>query len=102
MTDYESPSDRRLDRRIPVGALARILLDGGDIIEAECVELSIGGMTLRADFVPGESEVIQVEVPAPAGGLERPPLVVHLQVRRCHEVATRLYEIGGAIVKIVD
>ncbi|MBW7860022.1 MAG: PilZ domain-containing protein [Rhodocyclaceae bacterium] len=102
MTDYESPADRRLDRRIPLGSRARILLDGGDVIDAECVELSVSGMTLRADFVPGQSEIIEVEVVPPATGLERPPLVVRLEVRRCHMVAQRVYEIGGAIVKILD
>lgn len=95
------PSDRRLDRRIPLGSRARILLEHGEVIEAQCIELSVGGMTLQARYVPGEAEVIKVEVAAPTGGLERPPLIARLQVRRCHCVAADLYEIGGAIVEII-
>jgi hypothetical protein len=101
MNDRTLPSDRRLDRRIPIGSQARIVLDHGEVIEAECIELSVSGMTLRARYVPGESEVIEVEVPAPAGGLDRPPLVARLQVCRCHCVGGDVYEIGGAIVRIV-
>ncbi len=101
MTDRSAPSDRRLDRRIPLGSPARIVFDGGDSIEAECIELSVGGMTLRADYVPGEAEIIQVEVHAPAGGMERPPLVARVEVRRCHQYEPGIYEIGGAIVEIV-
>jgi hypothetical protein len=101
MNDRALPSERRLDRRIPFGSRATIRLEHGECVEAECVELSVGGMTLRAGYVPGESEVVTVEIPAPAGGLERPPLVVRVQVKRCHQVRQGWYEIGAEIVHIV-
>lgn len=101
MNDRALPSERRLDRRIPLGSEARIHLSHGEVVEAECVELSVGGMTLRAGYVPGESELVTVEVPAPAGGLARPPLVARVRVRRCHQVAQGRYEIGVEIVEIV-
>jgi hypothetical protein len=101
MTDRSTPSDRRLDRRIPLGSPARIILDGGDVIAAQCVQLSVSGMTLHADYVPGEAEVIEVEVHSPPGAMERPPLVARVEVRRCHQIDAGLYEIGGSIIEIV-
>lgn len=101
MNDRALPSERRLDRRIPFGSQARIRLPHGEVVDAECVELSVGGMTLRAGYVPGESEQVVVEVPAPAGGLSRPPLVVRVRVCRCHMVSRGWYEIGAEIIEIV-
>lgn len=102
MNDRSEPSDRRLDRRIPLGSEAAILLAHGDRIEAECMELSVSGMTLRAPYVPGESEVITVEVaPPPASGIERPPLLVRLAVLRCHPLDDGRYEIGGTTIEII-
>lgn len=51
------PHERRSDRRLPMGSAARILFDDADPVDAECVELSVGGMTLRSSYVPGESEL---------------------------------------------
>jgi hypothetical protein len=95
------PHERRSDRRLPMGSAARILFDDADPVDAECVELSVGGMTLRSSYVPGESELLTVEVSSPAGGLERPPLVARLRVKRCHMVAPGDYEIGGEIDRII-
>ncbi|MBR0568110.1 PilZ domain-containing protein [Azoarcus sp. L1K30] len=101
MNDHASPPDRRLDRRIPLGCSAAILLAGGQSIVAECVELGVGGMTLRAAYVPGEYEVIEVAVMSPSERVERPPLVTRLKVMRCHALGDGRYEIGGAIVRVV-
>lgn len=102
MNDRSQPSDRRLDRRIPLGSDAAILLEHGDRIEAECIELSVSGMTLRAPYVPGESEVITVEVAPPASRIERPPLTLRLAVLRCHPLEDGRYEIGGTTVEIIE
>jgi hypothetical protein len=102
MNDRASTPDRRLDRRIPLGCSATIRLRNGDSVPAECVELSIGGMTLRADYVPGESEVLEVVISGPGDSLARPPLVTRLEVRRCHALGQGRYEIGGAIVRVVE
>lgn len=101
MNDRASPPERRLDRRIPLGCSASILLANGEAVPAECVDLSIGGMTLRAAYVPGESEVIEVAVISPSDRVDRPPLVTRLKVTRCHALGDGRYEIGGTIVRVV-
>ncbi|WP_246034687.1 hypothetical protein [Azoarcus indigens] len=58
-------------------------------------------MTIRAAYVPGELEVIEVAVASPGAQLDRPPLVTRLQVKRCHAVGDGIYEIGGAIVRVL-
>lgn len=58
-------------------------------------------MTLRAAYVPGEYEVIEVAVMSPSERVERPPLVTRLKVMRCHALGDGRYEIGGAIVRVV-
>ena len=100
MNDRASPPDRRLDRRIPLGCPATIRLRDGEI-PAECVELGVGGMTLRAAYVPGEGEILEVSVHPPGGSLDRPPLVTRLEVKRCHAIAPGIYEIGGTTVRVV-
>jgi hypothetical protein len=101
MNARSTPPDRRLDRRIPLGCSASIFLPNGDVVAAECVEISVGGMTIRAAYVPGELEVIEVAVASPGAQLDRPPLVTRLQVKRCHAVGDGIYEIGGAIVRVL-
>lgn len=71
-------------------------------MRGECLDLSVGGMTLRAAYVPAEAEVLEVVVASPEGPLSRPPLVARVEVRRCHAVGDGVYEIGGAIVAVVD
>ena len=101
MKERTGHDDRRLDRRIPIGCPALIQLGEGRRIPAKCMELGVGGMTLHAAYVPGEGEVLEVAVAAPEGGVERPPLVVRLQVKRCNAQGGGQYEIGGAIVRVV-
>lgn len=93
--------NRRLDRRIPLGSNAVIRLDGGSEIEANCVELGVGGMTLHSTYVPGEGEEFEVAVDSPEGRLTRPPLVVRVLVRRCNAIEEGLYEIGVSTLKVV-
>lgn len=101
MNDHASPPERRLDRRIPLGCSASILLRDGTAIAAECIELSVSGMTLHAAYVPGESEVIEVAIASPSERVERPPLVTRLKVVRCHALGDGRYEIGGSIVRVI-
>lgn len=93
--------NRRLDRRIPLGSNAVIRLDGGSEIQANCVELGIGGMTLHAAYVPGEGEEFEVAVDSPEGRLTRPPLIARVRVRRCNALDAGLYEIGVSTLKVV-
>ena len=93
--------DRRLDRRIPIGCPALIHLAAGSHVTAKCMEIGVGGMSLHAAYVPAADEVLDVEVAGPEGGVRQPPLRVRLQVRRCNALGAGLYEIGGAIVRVV-
>lgn len=99
--DHVSPRDRRLDRRIPLGCSAHIRPDKGKEVSAECIELSVSGMTLRASYVPSEGEVVEVVITSPNDKVERPPLVTHLRVTRCHALDSGQYEIGGSTVRVV-
>ncbi|MCL2160681.1 MAG: PilZ domain-containing protein [Betaproteobacteria bacterium] len=100
--DHASPRDRRLDRRIPLGCSAHIRLGEGEEITAECIELSVSGMTLRANYVPAEGEVVEVVIASPSGDkMARPPLVTHLRITRCHALDGGQYEMGGSTVRIV-
>lgn len=84
-----------------MGSAARLIIEGGAAIEAECVDISVGGMTLRGNYVPGEGEVLIVEVPTPTTGLPRPPLVARVEIKRCHQISEELYEMGGAIIEVI-
>ena len=101
MNDRASNIERRLDRRIPLGCKATIRLNNGESIPAECIEISVGGMTLHSRYVPGQSEVIEVIVASPGGQVARPPLVTRLEVKRCHALGQGLYEIGGTTVRVI-
>lgn len=101
MTDSPPPAERRAHRRLTMGSAARLVFEGKEAIDAECVDISVGGMTLRANYVPGQLEVLVVEVPPPTNGLPRPPLRARVQVRRCHRIGPELYEIGGAIIQVI-
>lgn len=95
--------DRRLDRRIPLGCQACIVAPGGQRLEATCIELSVGGMTLHTRYVPAASEVIEVMVASPGSGsaVLRPPLHAKLRVLRCHPLGDGRYELGGEIVTVL-
>jgi hypothetical protein len=101
MNDRISMTERRLDRRIPLGCAATIRLRGGDTIPAKCVEISVGGMTLHAAYVPGETEIIEVVIKPPGDAASHPPLVTRLEVKRCHSVGNGVYEIGGTTLRVV-
>jgi hypothetical protein len=97
--DHAAPRDRRLDRRIPIGCPAYIRPNEGEEITAQCTELSVSGMTLRASYVPAEGEIVEVVIASPNDRVESPPLVKQLRVIRCHALDdSGQYEIGGSIV----
>lgn len=93
--------NRRLDRRIPLGTPARILLVDGSHVEALCVELSVGGLTLQSRYVPGEAKQLEVVVESPGGRVTAPPLHVRLSVKRCIALEDQQFEIGGEIVEVL-
>lgn len=101
MTARPVHQDRRLDRRIPLECPAFIHLRNGERIAAICTELGVGGMTLQTSYVPGEAEVLEVEVLTPGRDAARPPLVTKLAVRRCNALGGGRYELGGQIVRVV-
>ena len=104
MKDLPPHQNRRLDRRIPLGCAAFMAFRDGIRVDATCVELGVGGMTLNAAYVPGRNEVLTVAVLGPQGEatLDRPPLIARLEVRRCNALGNGQYEIGGHIVQVVD
>lgn len=99
--NHAAPRDRRLDRRIPLGCSAHIRPNEGEEVSAECVELSVSGMTLRASYVPIEGEVVEVVIASPNNKVERPPLVTHLRVTRCHPLESGECEFGGSTIRVV-
>ena len=99
--DHVSPRDRRLARRIPVTCSARIRVRDGAEVDAECIDLSVSGMTLHTSYAPADSEVIEVIIETPDTNTERPPLVTHLRITRCNALPGGNFEIGGSIVRVV-
>lgn len=95
-------SNRRLDRRIPLGLPARIRLEDDSEIAASCLELSVRGLTLQSDFVPAQGEVLEVFVDSPGGRSAAAPLHVRLEVKRSLNLGEGLYEFGGEIVEVLD
>ncbi|MCZ4304351.1 PilZ domain-containing protein [Zoogloeaceae bacterium G21618-S1] len=94
--------DRRTTRRIPLGCNALIKPAGqAPAVPAHCIELSPGGMTLESDYVPSLSEMLDVLVRQPEGGLERPPLHVRVEVKRCHKAESGKYVLGAQIVQVL-
>ncbi|MCX7946189.1 MAG: PilZ domain-containing protein [Hydrogenophilus sp.] len=95
--------ERRRYRRIPVaggGLQAHLVTARGEHYEGVCTELSVGGLTLRANYVPAlrEQMMVQVNQPGGVGGGSIHPLRVRLEVRRCEVVEEGgefRYEIGG-------
>ncbi|MBT0960916.1 PilZ domain-containing protein [Denitromonas iodatirespirans] len=94
--------DRRQTRRIPLGCNALIKPAGAaPAVEAQCIEISPGGMTLESDYVPSLAELLDVLVRQPEGGVERPPLHVRVEVKRCHKAESGKYVLGVQIVKVL-
>jgi hypothetical protein len=96
-----NPQERRLDRRIPMGCNAWIKPAGKSPLEAECIELGVGGMTLRSGYVPGEGETLEVQVSPLPGAKGAAPLRATVQVKRCHEAEPGRFEIGVAILQVL-
>ncbi|KAA3653433.1 PilZ domain-containing protein [Denitromonas sp.] len=94
--------DRRATRRIPLGCNA-LIKPAGDTpaVPAHCVELSPGGMTLETAYVPSVAELLDVLVRQPDGGLDRPPLHVRVEVKRCHRAESGKYVLGAQIVQVL-
>ncbi len=97
----EHHSNRRLDRRIPLGVPARIRLEDDSEIEARCLELSVRGLTLQSEFVPARGEVLEILVDSPGGSLGTAPLHVRLEVRRSLDLGDGQYEFGGEITEVL-
>ena len=104
MNDVPPHQNRRLDRRIPLGCSAYIALRTGEKVEATCVDISVGGMTLHTTYVPAQKEVLEVAVLSPQvrPASARPPLITRLEVLRCNALGDGRFEIGGRIVRVVD
>lgn len=104
MKDIPPHQNRRLDRRLPLGCPAFIALRSGQRIEAVCIEIGVGGMTLHAAYVPEQNEILDVAVLGPQGSpvSDRPPLVGKLEVTRCNALGDGRYEIGGRMMRVVD
>ncbi len=95
--------ERRRNRRMALGCGARLFVHGrGDPLEAVCTELAVGGLTVRAAYVPRAGEVLKVLVASPPGGIARPPLQVRATVRRCQRLSSGQYEIGLEIVEVLE
>lgn len=94
--------DRRNSRRIPLGCDALIRpLNQPDTFEANCLEISTGGMTLETAYVPRVAEFLDVLVRQPDGGVNRPPLHVRVEVKRCHRADSGKYQLGAQIVQVL-
>jgi hypothetical protein len=94
--------DRRSARRIPLGCDALIRpLNQTETYPASCLEISPGGMTLESDYVPRVAEYLDVLVHQPQGGVDRPPLHVRVEVKRCHRTASGKYQLGGQITQVL-
>jgi len=104
MKDVPPHQERRLDRRLPLGCPAFIALRSGERVDATCIEIGVGGMTLHAAYVPARNEIIDVAVLGPQGSPtpDRPPLITKLEVLRCNARGDGRNEIGGRIVRVVD
>jgi hypothetical protein len=93
--------ERRAHRRIRVNCPARLFVPPDRVVEAVCLDLSVGGLTLRAPYVPRHGQTVEVEVIQPTSLLAMPPLRVRAQVKRCHIHTEDLYDIGLCILEIV-
>lgn len=96
--------EQRTGRRVPIDCPAKIRTDAlGPTSYGTCVELSVGGMTLRTIFVPLPGEEFEVTIRPPRGpGVVSPPMTARVKVKRCHEMERgKEYEIGVEIIKIL-
>ena len=95
-------TERRRDRRIPLGCKVGIKLAGAAPVVGTCVELSVGGMTIDSTHVPRMDEVFEIAVLPPEPGGHYQPLHARVRVRRCHGLAQAgIYAMGVEIVEVI-
>jgi len=96
-------TERRRDRRIPLGCTVGIKLRHGVApVVGTCVELSVGGLTLHSPHVPRMDEIFEIVVLPPEPGGSFRPLHARVRVRRCHALPQAgLYEMGVEIVEVI-
>lgn len=96
-------TERRRDRRIPLGCKVGIkLAHQAQPVVGTCVDLSVGGLTIRSTHVPQMDEVFEIAVLPPEPGGRFLPLHARVRVRRCHGLEEAgLYEMGVEIVDII-
>jgi hypothetical protein len=103
MNDMDRMTERRRDRRIPLGTRVGIKLPGNaSAIVGTCIELGVGGMTIHSSHVPRMDEVFEVAVLPPEQGGAYMPLHARVQVRRCDGLEEAgVYEMGVEIIEII-
>lgn len=96
--------DQRSARRVPVNIPAKIRIgEFGQIYYGECSDLSVGGMTLRTEYVPRPEEELEVFLMPPRiQGEPAQPFSARARVTRCHEIERgQLYELGLIIIEVL-
>jgi hypothetical protein len=95
-------TERRRDRRIPLGCKVGIRFEGQSaLVIGTCVELSVGGMTIHSNHVPRMDEVFELAV-LPRAGRRLPALHARVRVRRCHGLPQPgLYAMGVEIIEVI-
>ena len=96
-------TERRRDRRIPLGCKVGIRLSGQSaLVIGTCVELSVGGMTIHSSHIPRMDEIFEIAVLPPEPGGAYQPLHARVQVRRCHGLPQPgLYAMGVEIIEVI-
>ena len=96
-------TERRRDRRIPLGCKVGIRLDGQSApVIGTCVELSVGGLTIHSSHVPRMNEIFEIAVlPAGPGGVYQPHHA-RVQERRSDGLAQPgLYALGVEFIDVI-
>ena len=104
MKTGRSRQDQRSAKRVPVSFRAKIKVEGdGYAFYGECTDLSVGGMTLRTNYVPRPNEEFEVFLlPPRVEGSSVRPFSARVRVMRCHEIErNRLYEIGLSTIEVM-
>ncbi len=103
MLDMDRMTERRRDRRIPLGTKVGIKLPGNaSAIVGTCIELGVGGMTIHSSHIPRMDEVFEVAVLPPEQGGAYMPLHARVRVRRCDGLEQAgLYEMGVEIIEVI-
>ena len=103
MNTMDRMTERRRDRRIPLGCKVGIKLKGASaLVVGTCVELGVGGMTIHSTHVPQMDEVFEIAVLPPEPGGAWQALHARVRVRRCHGLPEGgLYEMGVEIIDVI-